>query len=77
MERERSREKMSKRHNKLGLFDRANLSDESINNETANTKDMKTLSAMQSQRQSSFKYSIREVPELVARLHKSPSASSF
>lgn len=70
-ERERSREKMIKRINNK---DRANLSDDSINNENAMSAGMGSsiskISMIQNQRhqQSVTNFSIREVPEFVARL---------
>jgi hypothetical protein len=79
-ERERSREKMIKRINNK---DRANLSDDSINNENAMSAGMGSsiskMSMIQNQRhqQSVTNFSIREVPEFVARLQKSPSVSSL
>lgn len=79
-ERERSREKMIKRINNK---DRANLSDDSINNENAMSAGMGSsiskISMIQNQRhqQSVTNFSIREVPEFVARLQKSPSVSSL
>ena len=79
-ERERSREKMIKRINNK---DRANLSDDSINNENAMSAGMGSsiskMSMIQNQRhqQSVINFSIREVPEFVARLQKSPSVSSL
>ena len=75
-ERERSREKMIKRFNNK---DRANLSDDSINNENAMSagigSSIAKISMIVNQRhqQSVTNFSIREVPEFVARLQKSPS----
>jgi len=80
VERERSREKMIRRINNK---DRANLSDDSINNENAMSAGMGSsnakISMIQNQRhqQSVSNFSIREVPEFVARLQKSPSVSSL
>ncbi len=79
VERERSREKMI---NRISNKDRANLSDDSINNENAMSAGISSIakiSMMQNQRhqQSVSNFSIREVPEFVARLQKSPSVSSL
>ena len=68
---------MIKRHT-FSKRDRANLSEDSINNESAaHNKEIKVNIGDRSHQQSSYNFSIREVPELVARLHKSPSASTF
>jgi hypothetical protein len=81
IERERSRERMRMQARGVSANDdykdKANLSDEKINNETEsanifnnNTTNVKVLN------QSASAFSIREVPEFVARLNKSPSQTT-